>query len=186
MKKLLVVLFGFFLVFSASSTSFAESVQQNTSTKITASDIETIQNALNRPNPDGTPAQNTNNESQDSISTQAITINTITPIFIRANNTSTTVYVYLAYNGQDAANAIKFTTMKINNTSLLFPKTYTSFPAKVYNFGVVANSFNLYLGTATIPTSETKVRVSDGGLMAYQVQFGWKSFTNIIGEWPIQ
>lgn len=160
MKKLLVVLFGFCLVFSASITSFAESVQQNIPTNISRSDIETIQNALNRPNPDGTPAQNTNNKSQDSISTEAASLNTITPAFIRSGTTST-VQVYLVYNGTDAANAIKFDSIKINNTSLLFPKTYTSFPAKVYNFGVLSNYFYLYLGNATIPTSETKVRVSD-------------------------
>ena len=185
MNKFLIVLIGFFLVFSASFTSFAESVQQNTSSKITPSDIETIQNALERPNPFGTPAKNTNNKSQDSISTKGISINIITPVFIRSGNTST-VQVYLAYYGADAANAIKFTTMKINNTSLLFPKTYKSFTGKVYDFGVVSNSYYLYLGNAIIPTSVTEVRVSDSGLMAYQVKYGWKGFTNIIGEWPIQ
>jgi hypothetical protein len=147
----------------------------------------TIQNALERPNPDGTPAQNqnTNNESIDSISTNSVSFNTITPVFIRSGNT-TTVQVYLCYNGTDAANAIKFNWLHINNTSLLLPKTYTSFPAKTYNFGVISNYYNVYIGNATIPTNVTKVRVSDNGVMAYQIQYGWNSFSNIIGEWPIQ
>lgn len=85
MRKLFVVLLGFFLVFSASSMTFAESVQQNTSNNITPTHLEIIQDTLNTPNPDGTPAQITNNESQDSISTQA-TYGMITPVFIRASD----------------------------------------------------------------------------------------------------
>lgn len=98
MRKLFVVLLGFFLVFSASSTTFAESEQQNTSNNVTPAHLEIILNTLNTPNPNGTPAQITNNESQDTISTQA-TLATITPVFIRASDNSTQVYVYLTYAG---------------------------------------------------------------------------------------
>ncbi|MFT9495719.1 hypothetical protein, partial [Anaerosolibacter sp.] len=183
-KKLLVFLIVFALAFSASFTSFAESVQLNTSSEITESDIVTIQNALERPNPDGTPAQNTNNKSKDSNSTESISFNTITPFFIRSGDTER-VQVYLNYSGTDPANAIKFTSLKINSPSLIFPTTYGSFPAKTYNFGVVSTNYNVYIGNVNIPTTETKVRVSDSGVMAYQIDYGWSSFTNMIGEWPI-
>ncbi|MED4016608.1 hypothetical protein [Sutcliffiella cohnii] len=186
MKKLLVVLIGFFLVFSASSTSFA--AQPNTSNNITASHLEIIQNALNTPNPYGTPAQITNNESQDSFSTQQATVATITPVFIRASSTSSVVYVYLAYVGNKPANAIKFSKFDIMHKSWLNRTVYKSFSAKTYNFGVVSNVYTQYIGTASIPTSETEVRISDSGLMAYipSSSSGWLSFSNIVGQWPIQ
>lgn len=185
MKKLLILLSVFCLAFSTSFTCFAESVQLDTSSKFAVPNIETIQNIAKTPNSEGTPAQNTNNTNQDSISTNAFSANAITPVFIRSGD-STTVQVYLAYNGTDSANAIKFDTLKINNTSLLWIKTYTPFEGKIYNFGVVSNAYNVYIGNANIPTDVTKVRVSDSGVMAYQIQYGWKGFTNIVGEWTIQ
>ncbi|GAA0420628.1 hypothetical protein GCM10008934_09030 [Virgibacillus salarius] len=185
MRKLFVVLLGFFLVFSASSTTFAESVQQNTSNNITPAHLEIIQNTLNTPNPDGTPAQININESQDSISTQA-TLGTITPVFIRASDNSTQVYVYLTYAGNKAANAVKFSKMDIMHSSVLNRTVYKSFPAKTYNFGIASTYHTTYIGTANVPTNQTKVRVSDSGLMVYVTSSGWLSATNIIGQWPIQ
>lgn len=186
MRKLFVVLLGFFLVFSASSTTFAESVQQNTSNKINSSHLEIIQNALNTPNPDGTSAQITNNESQDSISIQAAPKGTITPVFIRASDNSTRVYVYLAYSGTHPADALRFSKMDIMHESVFNRTVYGSMSPKTYNFGTVSTIHTTYIGTANVPTDKTKVRVSDSGLMVYVTSSGWLSTTNITGQWPIQ
>lgn len=71
-------------------------------------------------------------------------------------------------------------------SSLLNRTVYKSFPAKTYNFGIASNIHATYIGTATIPTNQTKVRVSDSGLMVYVTSSGCLSAANIIGQWPIQ
>lgn len=76
--------------------------------------------------------------------------------------------------------------MDIMHRSVLNRTVYKSFPPKIYNFGVASNFHTHYIGTANIPTGETKVRVSDSGLMVYVMSLGWLSATNIIVQWPIE
>ena len=76
--------------------------------------------------------------------------------------------------------------MDIMHSSVLNRTVYKSFPAKTYNFGVVSTYHNTYIGIAHVPTNQTKVRVSDSGVMVYATSSGWLSVTNIMGQWPIQ
>lgn len=175
------------LLLSVSVTSFADGIHTSKAQEISKQDIQTIQRILEQPNQNGTPGRIIFDKSKDtneSISTSILRYSTITPVLIRDYHTSL-VQVYLVYEGNIPANALKFTTFKIKSTSLIFPYTYDSFPGRTYNFGVVSTLQYVYLGEAVIPSDVDKVRVSDSGLQAFQPEFGWVSHTNIIGEWPI-
>ena len=132
--------------------------------------------------PDGIPATELESDSKN----ERASVSSISTVFIRHSSNSTVVQVYLQYSGTKPANAIKFNEMTIQNTSLIFQKTYGSLVPKVYNFNISATYYNQYIGTVNIPTNVTKVRVQDSGLKAYYVGSGWKSFSNIIGEWRIK
>lgn len=142
------------------------------------------------PTPDGIAATELESEQKKSDPKQRNVLpNTLTPLFIRQADDSTVVQVYLTYAGTTPASAVKFNEMTIQSTSLLFQQTYGSLTAKVYDFQMSYLFYNQPIGVVDIPVGVKKVRVQDSEMMVYYMDPtnpGWNSFTNIMGEWPIQ
>ncbi|MEG2993711.1 MAG: hypothetical protein RR847_05515 [Bacilli bacterium] len=184
MKKFILLCLTFILAINISIIAYADTpFNHDTDYENFIKYEESVLNsAANTPMPDGIAATQLEEDSTTNKASAA----SITPFFIRQSANSKVVQVYLKYTGTKPANAVKFTEMTIQNTSLVFQKTYGSLTPKVYNFNYASTSYNQYLGNVNIPTDVTKVRVQDSGLKAYYVGSGWNSFSNIIGEWKIQ
>lgn len=183
MKKFILCL-TFILAINISIISYADTTFNHNTDDVNVIKYEesVLNSAANTPMPDGIAATELESDSR----TDRASVSSITPFFIRQSANSTVVQVYLKYSGTKPANAVKFTEMTIQNTSLIFQKTYGSLTPKVYNFNYSATYYNQYIGKVNIPTNVTKVRVQDSGLKAYYVGSGWTSFSNITGEWKIQ
>lgn len=162
MKKCFILLLTILLLASMPFTVFADTTTES---------------------PNGTPA--TKIQTEGSSAPSLYVVDTITPVFIRQSDDSTVVQVYLKYSGSGLVNAIKFTEFTVQNTNLIFQKTYGSIPPGTYET-TASTFFELYLGDIDIPTDVDKVRVQDSGLQAYYLLDGWMSFTNIIGIWSIE
>ncbi len=189
MKKILLLCLTFILTISMSISTYADTTLSNYTNDVEVIEYEeSVLNSIsNTPTPDGISA--TQLESDLNTETNRASFNSITPFFIRQSDNSTVVQVYLKFSGTNVANAIKFSEMTIQSTSFIFQQTYGSLTPKVYPFNYPSTFCNLYIGSVNIPTSVDKVRVQDSGLKAYYIDVdepGWNSFSNIIGEWPIQ
>lgn len=191
MKKILLLSFSLIIILSMSILAFADQTSTQGVNNVNYIEYDDVLlNALsNSESLDGVAAKEIKNtKSKSDIETSSVQISTLSPLFIRQAPDSTVVQVYLTYSGSEFANAVKFSEMTIQNTSLIFQVTYGSLTPKVYSFDFASNYYNCYLGNINIPVDVTKVRVQDSGMSAYYISLqepGWNSFSNIMGEWTI-
>lgn len=86
----------------------------------------------------------------------------------------TTCQLYLAWSGTDAINAWRANNIKATNLNLIGPVTYLNI--NNYSRQTTASPVGTtYVGTMSIPTKETKAKVSVSNLQAYYLLHGWRS-----------
>ncbi len=86
----------------------------------------------------------------------------------------TTCQLYLAWSGTESINAWRANNIKVTNLNLIGPVTYLNI--NNYSRSTTASPVGTtYVGTMSIPTGETRARVSVSNLQAYYLRYGWRS-----------
>lgn len=104
-------------------------------------------------------------------STNSITV--ITSGIVRIG-TGEVCQIYLNWKGSDPINIWRFSSMRVESNSLLFPDTYAVL-GNVFKNVVGASTGSVYVGTVSVPTSQDSVRISVSGLQGYYMKSGWRS-----------
>ena len=99
------------------------------------------------------------------------------PTIIGANiirMSGTTCQLYLAWSGTESISSWRANNIKATNLNLIGPVTYLN--ANNYFRNTTASPVGTtYVDTMSIPTRETRARVSVSNLQAYYPTYGWRS-----------
>ncbi|MGM0157512.1 hypothetical protein IGI47_001824 [Enterococcus sp. AZ191] len=99
------------------------------------------------------------------------------PTIIGANiirMSGTTCQLYLAWSGTESISSWRANNIKATNLNLIGPATYLNINNYFRNT-TASLVGTTYVGTMSIPTRETRVRVSVSNLQAYYLIYGWRS-----------